>query len=101
MEEEKEKPPIEYVTKDDLELFYVRITAAFQVIIDEYQSVKFYSAKEFSELTGMAYTTVVNRLHKGTIRGSQSGKRSGWLIPHSEVVRLKIEADKNLLASMG
>jgi len=50
------------------------------------------SPKEFAAQLGRTPKTVRSWLRQGYIRGSRAGSRGHWLIPRSEVARLRGEA---------
>jgi excisionase family DNA binding protein len=54
---------------------------------------QFYSVSEVAEITGLSKETIRNYIQDGKIYASRPGEsnRSPFLIPHSEILRLKGE----------
>lgn len=57
--------------------------------------VEFYSPKQFSEKTGMPYTTIIQYCKTRQLKARQEFKGSKWLIYASELDRFKKEANDN------
>ena len=56
---------------------------------------KFFTAKEFSLITGMPYSTVLYKCNTGLIRARQDSPGSSWLIFGDEIQRFTNEANDN------
>jgi hypothetical protein len=83
----------ELVTKQDLENFKVAIT---ELILSKVNPAKqFYTPKEFKAVTGMPYSTVVDKCAKGKIKAYQESPKCSWLIYATEIERYIKEADEN------
>lgn len=83
----------ELVTKQDLENFKVEIT---ELILSKVNPAKkFYTPKEFAGLTGMPYSTVVDKCTKGKIKAYQDEPNCSWHIDATEIDRYRKVADEN------
>ncbi len=58
---------------------------------------EFYSPKAFAHLTGIPYSTVVNRCNVGKLKARQDDPNCSWQIFASELDRYKEEANKNTI----
>ncbi len=86
--EDQHKP----ATKKDIADLQNSLENSFREILqDSLGKQKVYSPARFSELTGMAYSTVVEHCAKGMIEARQDRPGSPWLITASEVDRWKRE----------
>ena len=54
-----------------------------------------YTIKQFSELTGLKYDTVLARCRRGKLKARQEGAGTSWTIDGSEVDRYLKEANEN------
>ena len=88
----------ELLTRQDLEKFYVRLIHDLSKILAENQHRKeFYSPKEFSDLTGLKYSTVIHYCNTGQLKARQDRPKGAWTIPASEMERYTDEANENTL----
>ena len=92
MEQDSNMP----VTQDDLNVFCKQITDKFDRLMREKHYREFYTAKEFSNLTGIKYQTVIYYCNNGKIRARQPDIGGSWIIPRTEIDRFHEEADDNL-----
>ena len=85
------------VTRRDLEALYNRlITDISRVVSNSLNTKEFYSPKEFSETTGMKYSTVINYCNTGKLKARQDRPGGTWSIHVSGVERFAYEADENI-----
>ena len=54
-----------------------------------------YTIKQYCELTGLNYNTVLARCRRGKLKARQEGKGTSWTIDGSEVDRYLKEAKEN------
>ena len=88
----------ELITRQDLEHFYDRLIHDLSKILADSQNHKeFYSPKEFSDLTGLKYSTVIHYCNTGRLKARQDRPKGAWTIPASEMERYTDEADNNIL----
>lgn len=85
------------VTVGDLQRFYERLTGELSNLISINNRKEFYTPREFSEISGMKYSTVIHYLNTGKLQARQSGERGSWLIYRAEVDKLIQEAKSNVL----
>ncbi|GAA5036556.1 hypothetical protein GCM10023207_31920 [Marivirga lumbricoides] len=84
------------VTRRDLEQFYSKlINDIAQTISNSLNTKEFYSPKEFSESTGMKYSTVVHYCNTGKLKARQDSPGGTWSIHVSELERFAYEASEN------
>ena len=57
-------------------------------VIRQSKIKEFYTPKEFSELTGLKYSTVVNYCNIGRLEATQLNAQGSWIIYRSEVDKL-------------
>ncbi|MBL4625185.1 MAG: helix-turn-helix domain-containing protein [Flavobacteriales bacterium] len=84
------------VTQEDLNVFYQKITTEFDRLMSEKHYREFYTPREFSNITGIKYPTVIHYCNNGKIKARQHDIGGSWIIPRSEIDRFKDEADDNL-----
>jgi hypothetical protein len=82
------------VTIADLNNYYDKIISELRRLFER-DKPEFYSPKQFSEKTGMPYTTVIHYCKTRQLKARQEYRGSKWLIYASEIDRLKEEADTN------
>ena len=85
------------VTQGDLQLFYEKLTSEISTLICRNNRKEFYSPREFSEISGMKYSTVIHYLNTGKLQARQAGERGSWLIYRAEVDKLVKEAKENTI----
>ena len=92
-----QKDLLEIPTKADLLEFKKALLDEIQELLSEKIDIKkaFYTPKEFSLFTGMAYSTVVYRCKVGLLKARQENPKSCWQIQISELERYKREANDN------
>lgn len=84
-------------TRRDLENLYSRLLNDLgRVISNSLNTKEFYSPKEFSETTGMKYSTVINYCNTGKLKARQDCSGGTWSIHVSELERFAYEADENI-----
>lgn len=83
------------VTIKDLETFRKKIVDDLKVILQKENpnEKKFYTPKEFSRITGMAYSSIVYRCSTGRLKARQDEPNCSWQISVSEIERYKSETD--------
>ncbi|PTB98018.1 hypothetical protein C9994_00225 [Marivirga lumbricoides] len=85
------------VTRRDLEQFYNKlINDIGHTIASNLNTKEFYSPKEFSESTGMKYSTVVHYCNTGKLKARQDRSGGTWSIHVSELERFAYEANENI-----
>jgi len=84
------------VTINDLKLFEKNIIGHLKNIVSQASKKELYAPKEFAELTGMKYTTVIHYCKSGKLMAHQDGKGGSWVIYRSEVDRIIEEAKNNI-----
>ena len=85
------------VTVDDLNKFYEKIITELKSLISTNNMKEFYTPREFGEVTGMKYSTVINYCNTGKIKARQDGNGGTWQILRSEIDRFITEAEENTL----
>lgn len=84
---------------DDISERLSRIENAIKAIsehdISHSKNKKFYSPKEFSDLTGIRYSTVIYRCKLGLLKARQDTPGSLWQIDADELRRYAKEANDN------
>ena len=84
-------------TRRDLEALYNRLISNLgKVISNTLNTKEFYSPKEFSETTGMKYSTVINYCNTGKLKARQDRVGGSWSIHVSELERFAYEAGENV-----
>jgi len=83
------------VTISDLHKFQKELLTTIENLISEKQKKEFYTPREFHEITGLKYSTVIYYCNIGQIKARQKCNRGVWSISHSEVERFKQEAHNN------
>lgn len=84
-------------TIKDLEIFYQRIINSISDLFEKNKKKReFFSPKEFSEITGMKYSTVVYRCKTGKLKARQDNPNSAWQIFSSEIERYLNECNQNI-----
>lgn len=83
------------VTINDLEIFRHQLLKELKEIFKRDNPIekKFYTTKEFSHMTGIAYSTVVQRCVTGKLKARQDQPNSTWQICISEIERYQSEAN--------
>lgn len=85
------------VTKRDLYEFRIAIEESFRKMLeDSKEKQKFYSPRQFSEITNIPYSTVVQHCNSGLLKARQDRPGSSWQIDSCELHRYKEEATKNI-----
>ncbi|MBL4653650.1 MAG: helix-turn-helix domain-containing protein [Flavobacteriales bacterium] len=84
------------LTQEDLNIFYTKITSKFDSLIREKHYREFYTAREFSNLTGIKYQTVIYYCNNGKIKARHPDIGGSWIIPRTEIERFHQEAEDNL-----
>lgn len=85
------------VTRRDLERLYERlINEIGKVISNNLNTKEFFSPKEFSETTGLKYSTVVHYCNTGRLKARQDRPGGTWSIHVSELERFAYEANENI-----
>lgn len=85
------------VTKKDLlELQYSLEESLRKILKENQRKEKFLTPRKFSELTGMAYSTVVQHCNYGLLKARQDRPGSSWQIDSSELDRYSDESVQNV-----
>ena len=85
------------VTRHDLELFRERLVTDFsQVVSNALNTKEFYTPREFSDATGMKYSTVIHYCNTGRLKARQERSGGAWTIHVSELERFAYEAQTNV-----
>ena len=85
-------------TVADIENLYSRIVNDLRDIISKSLNNKeFYTPREFSESTGMKYSTIIHYCNTGQLKARQERSRGAWQIHASELERFSYEAKNNTL----
>ena len=79
------------VTRRDLERLYERLINDIGKVISNNLNTK-----EFSETTGLKYSTVVHYCNTGRLKARQDRPGGTWSIHVSELERFAYEADENI-----
>jgi excisionase family DNA binding protein len=82
------------VTVGDLEKFKNELFSKLNILHSKDGHKEFYTPKEFSEITGLKYDTVLKRCREGTLPAHQPYKNGSWLIPSEEIDKIKEGAYK-------
>ena len=80
---------------NDLEDYHQRTVSAITDIIYKANIKEFYTPLEFSKVTAIKYTTVINFCHKGQLKATQVVASGSWIIHRDEVDRLIQQAGEN------
>ena len=84
------------VTVGDLENLYSRIVNGLKDIIAHSLNQKeFFTPREFSQATGMKYSTIIHYCNTGQLKARQEKSRGAWQIHASELERFQYEAEGN------
>lgn len=83
-------------TVGDIERLRKELLAEIQEMISESSIKEFYTPKEFAEVTGLKYSTVVNYCNTGKLAATQLSASGSWLIPRSEIDRLQDSSKEEL-----
>lgn len=83
------------VTIKDLEIFRHQLIVDLRAIFknENQNEKKFFTPKEFSKITGIAYSSVVYRCSTGKLKARQDEPKCSWQICVSEIERYKSESD--------
>ena len=85
-------------TVRDLESLYSRIVNDLREIISKSLNNKeFFTPREFSQTTGMKYSTIIHYCNTGQLKARQERSRGAWQIHSSEIKRFLHEAEDNTL----
>ena len=85
-------------TVGDLESLYNRIVNDLRDIISKSANNKeFFTPREFSQTTGMKYSTIIHYCNTGQLKARQERSRGAWQIHSSELKRFMYEAEDNTL----
>jgi hypothetical protein len=85
-------------TVGDLESLYNRIVNDLRDIISKSANNKeFFTPREFSQTTGMKYSTIIHYCNTGQLKARQERSRGAWQIHTSEIKRYMHEAEDNTL----
>ncbi|MBL4898577.1 MAG: helix-turn-helix domain-containing protein [Colwellia sp.] len=84
------------VTVNDLQKFYAKLNERIERLLNQNLKKEFYTPKEFSEVTGMKYRSVIYYLNDGKLKARQEEIGGTWLIPRTEIERYHAETDDNL-----
>lgn len=69
------------ITKADLETLRLSLEKSFeQILRKQLDKKRTYSASEYSDITGMPYSTVVSHCSKGLIKARQNRPGGCWII---------------------
>jgi len=82
-------------TKADIKDLYNRITFDMQEMFSKSKQKEFYKPKEFAELTGIKYSTVIYYCNTGRLKARHDGPKKSWVIHHSELERYASETIEN------
>ncbi len=82
-------------TVEDLEKLKDNIFNFLNNFFIEFTEKEFYTPKEFSKVTGLKYTTVINYCNNGNIKARQEGKRGAWVIHQDELKAYREQAQNN------
>lgn len=82
------------VTIEDLIKFKNELLSDFRLMLSRDSYKEFYTPKEFSDVTGLKYDTVLKRCREGTLPAHQPYKNGSWLIPREEIDKIKEGAYK-------
>lgn len=82
-------------TKSDLQELYKKIIEDLHLIFSKSKQKEFYKPKEFSDLTGLKYSTVIYYCNTGQLKARQNHPKGAWQIYHSEVDRFIMECKEN------
>lgn len=81
-------------TRQDLQNLYELIKADILDLMNQNKK-EFYTPKQFHNKTGMSYRTIIRHCNTGKLKAIQKVIGGSWLIYHSEVDRLILEAQQN------
>ena len=81
------------VTKQDLEKYKKELITFIDSKISPHK--KFYKPTEFSEKTGIPYSSLIYKCTTGKIKAFQESPNCSWLIDASELERFNDLAEKN------
>jgi len=84
------------VTTGDLESFCQRIVAKVEEIVDMGNRKEFYTPRQFSDITGIKYSTVILYCNSGKLQATQVKNKGSWIIYRSEVDSLISKAKENI-----
>lgn len=82
------------VTNNDLFRFKVELLSEIQKLLSKDHIKEFYSPREFADLTGLKYDTVLKRCREGSLPAYHPYKNGSWLIPREEVDKIREGAYK-------
>lgn len=82
------------VTVADLNNFSEKIINEIHRLADE-NKPEFYTPNQFSKITGMPYTTIINYCKHRMLKARQEFKGGAWQIYATEIERFKKEANIN------
>lgn len=86
------------VTRYDLEQLREKlITDIHKVVSNALNTKEFYTPREFSETTGMKYSTVIHYCNTGKLKARQERNGGTWSIHVSELERFAYEAENNII----
>lgn len=77
------------VTVNDLEKFRTELLSDIGRLISKESHKEFYTPKEFSDVTGLKYDSVLKRCREGSLPAHHPYKNGSWLIPREEVDKIK------------
>lgn len=82
------------VTINDLEIFRYKLMKDLKAALQTANPTekKFYTPKEFSKITGIAYSSIVYRCSTGKLKARQDEPKCSWQICASEIERYKAES---------
>ena len=84
-------------TVGHLNQLYKNLLLEMRKMIRQSNRKEFLTPKEFSQIIGLGYYTVIRHCNTGKIMAIQeSGDRGNWIIPYSEVDRLIEQANENI-----
>jgi hypothetical protein len=85
-------------TVGDIENLYNRIVKDLRDIIsNSLNNKEFFSPREFSQTTGMKYSTIIHYCNTGQLKARQEKCRGAWQIHASELERFQYEAEGNTI----
>lgn len=80
------------VTVGDIEKLKVELVNAMELLIKQRSYKEFYTPREFADITGLKYDSVLKRCREGTLPAYQPYKNGSWLIPGEEIQKIKAKA---------
>ena len=81
-------------TIEDLQKLYLKIKGDILELMNQNKK-EFYTPKEYQLKTGIPYRTIIRYCNDGKLQALQKVFGGGWLIYHTEIDRLILEAKNN------